>query len=158
LWLGTLLRLGVGGVFVASGWLKVANPTESVRAVQAYDLVPYGLARWVGYGLPFLEIAIAVLLIVGLATRFGAGVAIVLLLVFIAAVTSAWARGLTIDCGCFGGGGQVASNETRYLQEIVRDVALLAAASWLVWQPRTRFAFDRTGEQELPANEPTTAG
>jgi len=150
-WLGTLLRLVLAGVFAASGLLKVADPTESVRAVQAYDLLPYGLARFVGYGLPFLEIAIALLLLVGLATRFAAGLAAVLLVVFICAVAAAWARGLTIDCGCFGGGGQVAQGDTKYVQEIGRDVALLAAAGWLVGRPRSRFAIDHIAHQEQAA-------
>jgi uncharacterized membrane protein YphA (DoxX/SURF4 family) len=147
-WISTLLRLVLAGVFAASGLLKVASPTESVRAVQAYDLLPYDLARSVGYALPFLEIAIALLLVVGLATRFAAGVAAVLLVAFIGAVGSAWARGLTIDCGCFGGGGQVAAGETRYLPEIGRDIALLAAAGWLVWRPRSRLSIDHIAPQE----------
>ena len=52
------------------------------------------------------------------------------MIVFIAAVSSAWARGLSIDCGCFGGGGQVAAGQTKYLQEILRDVGLLALAAF----------------------------
>jgi hypothetical protein len=62
--------------------------------------------------------------------------------VFIVAVTSAAVRGLSIDCGCFGGGGDVAPGQTAYGTEIVRDIGLLLLALWLVWQPRSRFAFD----------------
>ena len=51
-----------------------------------------------------------------------------LLVVFLAAVGSAWARGLQIDCGCFGNGGQVAAGETAYPLEVLRDVALLLVA------------------------------
>lgn len=49
----------------------------------------------------------------------------VMLAVFIAAIASAWARGLQIDCGCFGGGGEVAAGQTAYASEIARDTALL---------------------------------
>jgi hypothetical protein len=60
-----------------------------------------------------------------------------LLLVFIAGVTQAWARGLSIDCGCFGGGGAVAPSETSYGWELLRDAGFLLMAGWLVARPRT---------------------
>ncbi len=46
---------------------------------------------------------------------------------FIIGISQAWARGLTIDCGCFGGGGQIGAAETRYPQEIARDAAFALA-------------------------------
>jgi low temperature requirement protein LtrA len=63
--------------------------------------------------------------------------------VFIAAVVSVAARGLSIDCGCFGGGGEVAPGQTTYGIELVRDAGLLLLAVWLVWQPRSWLALDR---------------
>lgn len=141
-WAGTLARLVLAGVFVVAGGIKVADPAGSVRAVQAYDLLPAGLARLVGYGLPFFEIALGLLLLLGLATRLAAAGGAVLLVVFVGGVASAWARGLSIDCGCFGGGGTVAPGETRYLQEILRDLALLLVAAWLVWRPASRLSLD----------------
>jgi hypothetical protein len=63
-------------------------------------------------------------------------------MVFIAGVTQAWARGLSIDCGCFGGGGTVAPGATAYLQEIVRDVGFLAMAAWLVARPHSLLSMD----------------
>ena len=67
-------------------------------------------------------------------------VLVIVLVVFIAAVGSAWARGLQIDCGCFGNGGQVAAGETSYPAEILRDVALLLVALALARWPRSRLA------------------
>ena len=127
----------------AAGLLKVGDPAASVRAVTAYDLLPYDVERIIGYGLPFVEIALAALLLVGLATRFAASASAVLVIAFIAAVASAWARGLAIDCGCFGGGGQVDPDQTRYVEEIARDAGLLVLAGWLVIFPTSRFALDR---------------
>ena len=57
-------------------------------------------------------------------------------------IAQAWARGLTIDCGCFGGGGQVSADQTRYGEEILRDVGLLLAAAFLVRWPHSRLALD----------------
>jgi len=134
----------LGGVFVVAGALKAVDPQSSVAAVSAYELLPASLATIVGWGLPFAEIALGLLLLAGIATRAVAAVAGMLLVIFIAGVVSAAARGLSIDCGCFGGGGQVNPGDTAYGTELVRDVGLLLLAAWLVWKPQSRLALDRS--------------
>ena len=77
------------------------------------------------------------------ATRISAGVSAALLVIFIAGIASAWARGLAIDCGCFGTGGQLAAGQTpSYLPEILRDLGFLALAGFLLIWPRTPFSVD----------------
>ena len=82
------------------------------------------------------------MLLTGFATRIAAGHVRRHLLAFVIGFASAWARGLTIDCGCFGGGGEVAASESRYPQEIARDISLIAAAAVLACRPWSRFAVD----------------
>ena len=67
----------------------------------------------------------------------------VLMLAFVIGIGQAWARGLTIDCGCFGGGGQVSADETRYGREIARDLALALCGAWLVLRPASTLSLDR---------------
>lgn len=141
-WLGLLARLGLVAVWFTSGFAKAADPLETVVAVRAYRLLPEGAVRPVAAVLPYLEIALGILLLLGLATRLAAVASAVLLLVFIGGVISAAVRGLTIDCGCFGGGGQVASGQTQYASEILRDVGLLALAGYLSWRPRSALSVD----------------
>ena len=141
-WVSTAARLLVAGVFLAAGGLKVVDPQSSVSAVQAYELLPAAAAVLVGWALPFVEIVLGLLLAVGVFTRVLAVASAVLLALFIAGVLSAAARGLSIDCGCFGGGGAVAAGQTEYTSEVVRDALLLLAAGWLVWQPRSRLALE----------------
>ncbi|MGW3229590.1 MauE/DoxX family redox-associated membrane protein [Kitasatospora sp. NPDC001095] len=141
-WLGTVVRLGLAVVWGWAGLAKVTDPAEAAQAVRAYEILPEGLVKPIGYGLPFLELALAVLLLAGLGVRLVAGISAVLLLVFIAGIASAWARGISIDCGCFGGGGHVDESQTKYLQEILRDTGFLLMAGWLLWRPRTRLSVD----------------
>jgi uncharacterized membrane protein YphA (DoxX/SURF4 family) len=148
-WVSTAARVVLGGVFLVAGGLKVIDPQSSVAAVRAYRLLPTSVATIVGWGLPFAEIALGLLLLAGVATRLVAAAVVVLLVVFIAGVASAAIRGLSIDCGCFGGGGDVAPGQTAYASEIVRDVGLLLLALWLVWQPRSRFALDRLSTEQV---------
>ena len=140
---GLVLRLVLGAVVLGAGLLKVGHLETSARSVRAYQLLPYDVAGYLGYGLPVLEAAIGVLLVLGLFTRFSAVVAGLLMAVFIVGIASAWARGLSIDCGCFGKGGTIEPSQTQYPQEIARDVGLLACAAWLALRPRTAHSLDR---------------
>jgi uncharacterized membrane protein YphA (DoxX/SURF4 family) len=147
LWATTVLRVVLGLVMVAAGVLKISNPDEAVRAVQAYQILPSSIDQFVGYALPLLEIVLGILLLIGLGTRVAAVLAGVFMVVFIVAVSSAWIRGLSIDCGCFGGGGTVSpvGKAWRYTSEILRDLLLAGMASFIAVFPASRFAVDGSG-------------
>ena len=140
---GMLARLGLAAVWLVSGSIKAADPEQTWVAVNAYHVLPAPAVDAVAAGLPWFELALGALLLLGIAVRPVAALAGALLLAFIAGVSQAWARGLYIDCGCFGGGGDVAPEQTRYGTELLRDAAFLALAVWLMFRPRTRFALDR---------------
>lgn len=140
---GTLVRLGLAAVWLVSGGIKASDPNQTYIAVKAYDLLPDGMVSPVAAAVPFLELALGVLLLVGLGTRLTAVLSGVVLLAFIGAVAQSWARGLTISCGCFGGGGEVSAGQTEYPQEIARDIGFLLLAAWLVVRPRTALSLDR---------------
>ena len=142
-WFGLLARLTLGGVLFAAGWLKIFTPAKSQMAVRAYEVLPISIANFLGIALPWLEVGFGVLLILGIAVRISALVGGGLMVVFIAAISQAWARGLSIDCGCFGGGGTVDPGETKYLSEILRDFGLALLALYLFRYPLTRFALEK---------------
>jgi len=139
---GTLARFGLAAVWLVSGVLKAIDPDQTYVAVRAYDVLPVGAVEVVAALLPWVEIALGALLLLGVGTRVVAALSAVLLLVFIAGVTQAWARGLSIDCGCFGGGGPVDPGETAYLPELLRDIGFLLLAGWLLVRPRSLLALD----------------
>jgi uncharacterized membrane protein YphA (DoxX/SURF4 family) len=142
-WFGLLSRLILGGVLFAAGWLKIFTPAKSQMSVRAYEVLPISVANFLGIALPWLEVGFGILLILGIAVRLSAIVGGGLMVVFIAAISQAWARGLSIDCGCFGGGGTVDPSETKYLSEILRDIGLALLALYLVRYPLTRFALEK---------------
>lgn len=141
-WTGLVARLVLGGVLVAAGLAKVTDLTASTQSVLAYELFSYDVARVIGITLPVVEIAVGLLLVLGLLTRSAGIAGATLMLVFVAGIASAWARGLTIDCGCFGTGGPVAPEDTTYLVDIVRDLGLMALGIWLAVRPRTALSLD----------------
>lgn len=141
-WIGLALRLLLGGTLLVAGGLKVGNAAASARAVQAYQLLPFEFAAYVGYLLPILEVMVGVLLITGLFTRTAAVIGVILMAAFVFGIAWAWAKGLSIDCGCFGGGGSIAPEDTTYSWDIARDAGLALAGVWLVVRPQTALSAD----------------
>ncbi|HLS04497.1 MAG TPA: MauE/DoxX family redox-associated membrane protein [Actinomycetales bacterium] len=142
-WLGLIARLTLGIVAVWAGIAKLVDLQTSVRAVRAYQLLPEIFVPAVGHALPVVEIIIGALLITGLLTRYAAIVQGLVMAAFVFGISWAWARGLNIDCGCFGGGGALsADEEAQYLLPLLRDIGLVLGAAYLAWFPKTRFSLD----------------
>ena len=129
-------------MFIVAGGTKIGDLAESSRAVDAYEVMPYEFAKVIGAMLPLVEVMLGALLVIGLGTRLGGLVSAGLFVVFITGIAQAWARGLTIDCGCFGGGGTIEASQTKYGWEISRDTLLFALAVFLGVFPRTRYSLD----------------
>jgi len=142
-WFALVARLILGGVLFAAGYLKYQHLDKSQMAVRAYELLPITFANFLGVVLPFVEIAVGILLILGAAIRISSFIGGLLMGMFIIGISQAWARGLSIDCGCFGGGGHVAPGTASYLPEILRDTALALLAIYLFKYPQSKFALDR---------------
>jgi protein-disulfide isomerase len=140
-WLGTVVRLGLGGIWLWAGIEKVSQPRQFVQAVRAYDATPEWLSKAIGYGLPILEICLGILLVVGIAVRLAAAASAVLFVVFLAGFVEVAARGIKLECGCFGGGGPTAG-ATSYTLDILRDIGLLVLAAFLVVWSFTRLSIE----------------
>jgi len=141
-WAGLMARLVVGGVWLYAGSLKLGDPEASVTAVRGYQILPTGIADTVGHVLPMLEIVVGACLVLGLLTRFTGALSALLQLAFVIGIASVWARGIEINCGCFGDGGPNPNASASYPWEIARDLALMAASLLLVVRPRTPFSLD----------------
>ena len=126
-----------------AGGLKIGNLPKSAMAVRAYELLPVSLANFLGYTLPWIEIGLGLLLIVGVTVKISGALGALTMLAFIIAIAQAWARGLSIDCGCFGGGGAIDPEDTKYLSEIIRDIGLMALGIFLYFYPKGRFALEK---------------
>lgn len=152
-WVGLVLRLVVGGVWIVASALKLPDPAQSVAAVRGYQLLPGSLVTPVGQLLPVIEMVVGVMLVIGLLTRGAAVLSAILFVAFIIGIASVWARGINIDCGCFGGGGSNPDAASQYPWEIARDVGLLAASLFLVWLPSTRLSLDSVLFRRTPMPE-----
>jgi uncharacterized membrane protein YphA (DoxX/SURF4 family) len=145
-WITLLARLILGGTLLAAGWIKLFNSYESKASVRAYDLLPVGVANILGAVLPSFEIALALFIIVGIWTKRVAIIGTLLMVIFVIAISQAWARGLPINCGCFGNGGVTADGKVHnwtYLSEILRDLGLILCGIYISRNPIGKFALDK---------------
>ena len=145
-WLTFVFRLILGGVLLVAGALKVTDPYSSATSVRAYQILPVDLANLLGFILPFAEVAIGIFLIVGIWVRLNAIAGGALMVMFIIAIGQAWARGISLDCGCFGKGGLLDSDELpvwNYTLEIARDIVLAAFAIYIYRFPQGKLGFDK---------------
>ncbi len=141
-WATLAARLILGVTLLVAGLLKVTRLDASVQSVRLYQILPWDFAGFVGTALPILEVVVGLLLVTGTFTRVSAVVGSLMMLAFIIGIASVWARGISIDCGCFGGGGAIEAAKTQYPLEILRDTGLLLTGAWTIWRPRAPFAVD----------------
>jgi len=121
------LRLLLAGMFLFAAWEKILHPQQFAIAVRSYQIVPVPVSNLFALCLAWSEGIAGLFLLFGTYPRRAAGAIFILLVMFIAALTTVLVRGMVIDCGCFGEGHSSAVSPWL----IVRNVLLLAAA-WIV--------------------------
>ena len=111
---------------------------EVTQNIIAYEIFTHEwsniLAQWIGP----LELAGGLLLLAGIKLRESGWVSIVVLVLFIIGMYSAWSRGLVIDCGCFG--SQPSDEGTNLIETILRDFVLIAVTLFMIYAPYKKFA------------------
>jgi uncharacterized membrane protein YphA (DoxX/SURF4 family) len=119
------LRWLVGAIFLYAGVMKASDPQGFALAIYNYRLLPEGSINAVAILLPWVEIVAGGCLLLGVKARGGALLASGLLGTFGLALVISLARGLDIDCGCFGSSPEASAITWLHL---LRDLGLMAAA------------------------------
>jgi uncharacterized membrane protein YphA (DoxX/SURF4 family) len=136
------IRLVVGGVFFLFGLAKaLAPPEEFFAIIRTYDLLPPALVPAVGTVMMYTEIALGLLLIVGLFTRQAAWGIAGLLVIFLVAIGQAIARSIPLtDCGCSGGWIKIGDTPADVFW---RDIVMLAGIAWLLTRRQLGWGLDQ---------------
>lgn len=122
----------LAAIFLYSGYSKMQSTLQFAAVLAQYQLVPTDLVLPLATYLPWGEIALGLFLLTGWKTRFAASAAAALLIIFIAAMSVTYLRGIEADCGCFGIGEKIS------LRTIGRDALLLLPAAFLLAERRIR--------------------
>ncbi len=121
-----ILRLVIGGVFLYATLDKLFNQEAFARAIYNYKFLPGIFINVFAIIIPYLELVCAVLLIMGIFKRGSSFIIIILLIIFIIALSQAYAKGLDISCGCFS--LETVGQKDDILQRIIEDILLLIAS------------------------------
>ena len=95
-------RIVLGGLLFYAGFNKLMDVQKFSKDISHFRLLPDTLDRVLAIVLPWNEIVVGVMLIVGIWVRTAALASLFFFTVFAIAVTSAIARNLNIECGCLG--------------------------------------------------------
>jgi len=128
-----LLRLVLGGLFIYAGAVKVLDPLGFAQNIRNYDLVGQSLSFIAAVVLPWLEILAGLALAAGVWKRASALIISGLLVFFIVLTLVTIARGLDVDCGCFG-----ALSRKSGFGVILEDLGMLFMGLCLLFAPEKR--------------------
>ncbi len=127
-WSLIALRVGLGLMFVYAAWTKLTMPWIQVAMiVEGYQLLPAWAVELVAKTLPPAELVLGLWLIVGKWLPLAASASSAILLVFMVVLVRSFAKGMQIECGCFGAGDPLSA------YTLARDGAFLAASLLMTW-------------------------
>src|SRR5271157_2263089 len=104
-WTLVALRVILGAVFIYSGYVKLREPWALfAMGIDSYHMLPFRFVEPMARTLPWFEVLVGLLLIVGLWLRFSSAAVSLMMVVFMTAILHAYFTGQQISCGCFGPG------------------------------------------------------
>lgn len=96
------LRIVLGVVLLWAGFIKATDLNQTAQGIINYQLIPEAWAITLAPLLPAVEILVGSCLILGVLFDGAVLITTGMFALFWVAVVSALARGLDIECGCFG--------------------------------------------------------
>jgi len=130
-WIALLVRLYLGGVFLAACVHKIAHPGAFALDVATYQLLPLALVNSFAIVLPWTELFAGVCLVTGLRARAASALIAGMMLSFIVALAWALHLHLEMSCGCFASQG--AANDPISWHTVLRDSAWLLMALYVLF-------------------------
>lgn len=116
-------RLALGAIFIYAGYVKLKEPWELFAMnIDSYKILPLAMAETAAHVIPWLEIALGIWLVTGIWLKTSGTVAALVLGTFIVLMARAYAKGMQIDCGCFGSGDPIS------WKTLLRDGSMAADA------------------------------
>jgi uncharacterized membrane protein YphA (DoxX/SURF4 family) len=126
----------LAGVFLYAGVVKAGASEEFLLALLPFTFLPVSMLAPVSVGLPWLEILAGVLILIPYTSRFGSWLAVGLLSAFMVVLVWALSQGIVVACSCFGKDED--PSVFKMLTAILRDLALMAVAFWLIFFRKSR--------------------
>jgi uncharacterized membrane protein YphA (DoxX/SURF4 family) len=134
-------RWYLGVLFVGACLHKIAEPHSFAVDVATYDILPLALVNLVALTLPWVELSAGGMLLAGWRVRAAAFLVAGMMVVFLAALVVALARGLDMSCGCFA--SESAGHDPISRLTLLRDLGWLGLAVCVLAFDRGLVGLDR---------------
>ena len=129
-----IARILIGSILIYVSIDKIIDPGEFARAIDNYHLIPFGLENSMAIVLPWMELIIGICLIFGVFIDGAAFLVIVIMMIFIVAITYAILSGYNIECGC-----GLKSGELVGIRKVIEDLIYLILAWIILKRPNHKF-------------------
>ena len=133
-----ICRIFLGFLFIYASLEKILQPKEFAKQVGYYKALPFGLENLLAIVLPWTELIVGICLLAGLFVDGAALLSIIMMLVFILAISQAMLRGIDITCGCF---KVSADSEKLGLHTIIRDIIFLIMSFVVLNRQERKFEY-----------------
>jgi len=133
-----ICRIFLGFLFIYASLEKILQPEEFAKQVGYYKALPIGLENLLAIVLPWTELIVGICLLAGLFVDGAALLSIIMMLVFILAISQAMLRGIDITCGCF---KVSADSEKLGLHTIIRDIIFLIMSFVVLNRQERKFEY-----------------
>jgi len=134
-------RLAMAGIFIYASIDKIAHPAAFAKDVYNYQILPDAWVNLTALVLPWLELLLGLCLLAGVWMPGTVLSVNGLLLAFLAALVFNMARGLDVDCGCFGSDGLGPSMSPGWY--LLRDALFLSLGVFIFYAVFLQRRFER---------------
>lgn len=124
-----IARIYLAIIWIMAGWTKIGNYAEVSQSIMAYEIFTPEWSMYLAHIIGPVELIGGLLLLIGAGIRYLAPISLTALVLFIIGLAQALARGINIDCGCF---GTEAGSTEDMVGAILRDIAFIAL-TLMVW-------------------------
>ena len=132
------IRILIALVFIIASIEKIADPFDFANDIKNYDILSNFLINITAIILPWVELFVGLMILLGIKIKANSILVIIMLLIFNIAVFSAWMRGLNIDCGCYGD----VAHQTVGWQKLLENFLLIGLSFILYFFPNKSFSFE----------------
>ena len=136
-YINLVVRIIVGFVFIATGTSKIVEPAQFARDISNYDMLFRELVNLLAIILPWVELVVGVLFILGVRIKANTILLASMLLFFNFAIATAWARSLDINCGCYSDNPQQVG-----MEKLAENFALFAMLAFIFFFPNNKLSLE----------------
>lgn len=136
-------RIITGGIFLISGLAKISDPVRFILTLREFRLFPEIIIPLTAIYLPWLEFMLGLLVILGVLYRTASLMLACLNFIFMLAISSVIARGIEVDCGCFGLLADILKiPDMADIKAVIRNLLFVGMGIYIFLAKKTIFALE----------------